>query len=205
MTMQRFARWTMLPALLALAAFTLRPAADALEIGSPAPLTDVKMLGVSGEQTSLAEAAGENGLLVLFSCNTCPWVAAWEDRYPVIAEKAAALGIGLIALNSNAGFRNRGDGLEDMKKRAAAQGYSFPYVLDEDAQLAAAFGATRTPEVFLFDAALKLAYHGAIDDNARNAARVETPYLLNAMTNLTSGKEIDPQVTRSVGCTIKFP
>jgi len=105
-------------AILGLAAFTFHPTDDALEIGSPAPMTDVAMLNVDGDSLSLADAAGENGLLVMFSCNTCPWVAAWEDRYPVVAEKAEALGLGMIVLNSNAAYRDQGDGYADMQARA---------------------------------------------------------------------------------------
>lgn len=191
-------------ALLVLAAFTL-PTADELEIGSPAPMADVAMLNVGGDSLSLADAGGENGLLVMFSCNTCPWVAAWEDRYPVASEKAAELGIGMIVLNSNAAYRDRGDGYTDMQDRADDMGYTFPYVLDENAALATAFGATRTPEVFLFDNNMTLAYHGAIDDNAKKPAEVENTYLLDAMAAMVAGESISQPVTKSVGCTIKFP
>ena len=201
-------RWTVslyALAVLGLAAFTLHPTDEALEIGSPAPMTDVAMLNVDGDSLSLADAAGENGLLVMFSCNTCPWVAAWEDRYPVVAEKAEALGIGMIVLNSNATYRDQGDGYTDMQARADDMGYTFPYVVDENAALATAFGATRTPEAFLFNSGMTLAYHGAIDDNAKKPAEVENTYLLDAMTAMVAGEAIAQEVTKSVGCTIKFP
>jgi peroxiredoxin len=205
MTMKRWTVSLYALAVLGLAAFTLPTTDDALEIGSPAPMADIAMLNVDGDSLSLADAAGENGLLVMFSCNTCPWVAAWEDRYPVVAEKAAELGIGMIVLNSNATYRDRGDGYADMQARAEDMGYGFPYVVDEDASLATAFGATRTPEVFLFNSDMKLAYHGAIDDNAKKPDDVENHYLLNAMTATVAGETIAQPVTKSVGCTIKFP
>lgn len=192
-------------AVLGLAAFTFHPTDEALEIGSPAPMTDVAMLNVDGDSLSLADAAGENGLLVMFSCNTCPWVAAWEDRYPVVAEKAEELGIGMIVLNPNAAYRNRGDGYADMQDRADDMGYTFPYVVDENAALATAFGATRTPEAFLFNSGMTLAYHGAIDDNAKKPNEVENTYLLDAMAAMAAGEAIAHEVTKSVGCTIKFP
>jgi hypothetical protein len=201
-------RWTVslyALAVLGLAAFTFHPTDEPLEIGSPAPMTDVAMLNVDGDSLSLADAAGENGLLVMFSCNTCPWVAAWEDRYPVVAEKAEALGIGIIVLNSNATYRDQGDGYADMQTRAVDMGYTFPYVVDENAALATAFGATRTPEAFLFNSGMTLAYHGAIDDNAKKPAEVENTYLLDAMAAMVAGEAIAQEVTKSVGCTIKFP
>ena len=95
-----------------------------------------------------------------------------------------------------------GDSYDDMKSYAKKLGYSFHYALDVQSEMADAFGATRTPECFLFDKDGKLVYHGAIDDNA-NAANSSTPYLNKAISNLVGGKKIDPEKTRSVGCTIK--
>lgn len=104
--------------------------ADRLEIGAKAPLTDVEVEDVSGEILTLEEVAGENGLLVNFSCNTCPWVAAWEDRYNPIAELAEENGIGVIALNPNASIRDGGESMQDMQARAKASNYQFYYALD---------------------------------------------------------------------------
>ena len=200
-------RTSLLLMTLALAAFTIPPANEALEIGDAAPLTEVEMLGVSGETFTLEGVAGENGLLVMYSCNTCPWVAVWEDRYPVIAVLAEELGIGMIVLNPNAAYRDRGDGYEDMQQRAEKMGYTFPYVVDKDAQLATAFGATRTPEAFLFNEEMILAYHGAIDDNARPSEDnpVEQEFLADAMKQMVKGETIETDETRSIGCSIKFP
>ena len=201
-------RWTVslyALAVLGLAAFSFHPIAGELEIGSPAPMTDVALLNVDGDSLSLADATGDKGLLVMFSCNTCPWVAAWEDRYPVVAEKAAELGIGMIVLNANAAYREKGDSYTDMQTRAEDMGYTFPYVLDDNAALATAFGATRTPEAFLFNSDMLLAYHGAIDDNAKKPDEVESAYLLDAMAAMVAGENIAQTVTKSVGCTIKFP
>jgi peroxiredoxin len=191
-----------LAGLLGLALTVIGPEKE-LEIGSKAPLVDLKMRDVSGQMLSLRDVAGKNGLLVIFSCNTCPWVAAWEDRYLIVAQKAKELGIGMIAVNPNEAYRNRGDGFEDMQKRAQEKGYTFPYVLDEGSKLADAFGATRTPHVFLFNKELVLVYRGAIDDNARNPEAVTQHYLLDAMEAMASGKPIPVATTRSIGCTIK--
>ncbi len=131
---------------------------DRLEIGAKAPLTDVEVTDVSGETLTLAEVAGENGLLVNFSCNTCPWVKAWEDRYNPIAELAKDNNIGVIALNPNAAIRDSGESMDDMKERAESSNYQFYYALDKQAKLAEAFGATRTPDMFLFNSDMELVY-----------------------------------------------
>jgi hypothetical protein len=179
--------------------------ADRLEIGAKAPLTDVEVTDVSGEVLTLAEVVGENGLLVNFSCNTCPWVKAWEDRYNPIAELAKDNNIGVIALNPNAAIRDDGESMEDMKERAESSNYQFYYALDEQARLAEAFGATRTPDIFLFNSDMELVYTGAIDDNAKSAEDVEQTFLKTAIENLVAGNEIDPKTTKALGCTIKWP
>ncbi|OAN63719.1 alkyl hydroperoxide reductase [Balneola sp. EhC07] len=176
---------------------------EQLAIGSEAPLMNQSMKTVSGEDITLDKAAKANGLVVIFSCNTCPWVDRWEDRYPVISEIAAKNEVGMIALNSNENYRERGDGMEDMILRAKKMKYDFSYALDKDHEIADAFGATRTPHVYLFDADMKLVYVGAIDDNARDADAVESFYLKDAIEQMVTGQDITQSQTRSLGCTIK--
>lgn len=198
-----------LPIILAFGIFAFLPVeneiAERLEIGEKAPLTEVEVTDVSGEVLTLSEVAGQNGLLVNFSCNTCPWVEAWEDRYNPIAELAEENGIGVIALNPNAAIRDDGESMADMRQRADASNYDFYYALDENAKIAEAFGATRTPDIFLFNSDMELVYTGAIDDNARSAEDVEHHYLKDAINNMVAGKEINPQTTKALGCTIKWP
>ncbi|MBO6621507.1 MAG: redoxin domain-containing protein [Balneola sp.] len=176
---------------------------EQLAIGSDAPLADRSMQTVSGEDITLDSAVKANGLVVIFSCNTCPWVDRWEDRYPVVSEIASKNEVGMIALNSNESYRERGDGMKDMIQRAKKMKYDFPYALDKDHKIADAFGATRTPHVYLFDADMKLVYVGAIDDNARDANAVESFYLKDAIEQMVKGEEITQPQTRSLGCTIK--
>lgn len=176
-----------------------------LELGEQAPMTDYEMKAVSGEVTSLKEVSGESGLLVVFSCNTCPWVKRWEDRFNPIANLAEENGIGVIFPNPNAAARDEGDGYQDMVQRAENSNYQFPYVLDENSELALAFGATHTPDVFLFNSDMELVYKGAIDDNAASEDEVEETWLKNAIENLANGREINPKSTKALGCTIKFP
>lgn len=178
-------------------------AQNTLKIGDNAPQMDHEVEDTSGRTLSLEEAAGSNGLLVLFSCNTCPWVAKWEDRYNDLASLTSSNNIGMIALNPNERIRNRGESMDDMRKRAQKQGYSFPYALDKDHIIADAFGATRTPEIFLFDRNMQLVYHGAIDDNADDAGAVEDRYAEDAINALIAGNDILHKETRSLGCTIK--
>ena len=174
-----------------------------LPLGSTLPLGDVQMEDISGRNLSLNEVKGDNGLLVIFSCNTCPWVIKWEDRYTVVQELATANDIGIILLNPNENYRDKGDGMEDMILHAEKAGYNLPYVLDKNHRLADAFGASRTPHVYLFNAEDKLVYVGAIDDNANSAADVEEFYLEDAIEQLSAGQAITRSSTKSIGCTIK--
>ena len=189
------------PLLLAAALF-VSPTSDPLPIGANLPHADKKMKNIDGKDISFKDAMRKNGLLVMFSCNTCPVVEKYESRTMEVTKAALDNGIGVILLNSNEAYRERGDSYDDMKSYAKKLGYSFHYTLDVQSEMADAFGATRTPECFLFDKDGKLVYHGAIDDNA-NAANSSTPYLNKAISNLVGGKKIDPEKTRSVGCTIK--
>jgi hypothetical protein len=176
---------------------------SAIPIGSSAPEAAYIMKDVSGLEVSLMSARKENGLLVIFSCNTCPFVLGWEDRYIPIGEWCAANNVGFVLVNSNQAQRDKQDSMEEMRAHAAEKHYNTFYVVDTDHVLADAFGATRTPEVFLFDEALSLVYQGAIDDNMEDASAVQKPYLENALKNLLNGLAIDPATTKSVGCTIK--
>ena len=174
-----------------------------LPLGSTLPLGDVQMEDISGRNLSLNEVKGDNGLLVIFSCNTCPWVIKWEDRYPLVQELATVNDIGIILLNPNEDYRDKGDGIEDMILHAEKAGYKFPYVLDKNHRVADAFGASRTPHVYLFNAEDKLVYVGAIDDNANSAADVEEFYVEDAIEQLSAGQAITRSSTKSIGCTIK--
>ncbi|MBT7515419.1 MAG: thioredoxin family protein [Candidatus Marinimicrobia bacterium] len=175
-----------------------------LEIGSAMPLKDFQMAGISGKNITLSNAKGDAGTLVIFSCNTCPWVIRWEDRYVTLANTYAPKGIGMIAVNSNAARFGSEDSLEEMVEHAKNNGYNFPYAQDPGSKLATAFGATKTPHIYLFNADDKLVYLGAIDDNAKNAKKVEVPFLANAIDALLAGKPINPQATKALGCSIKF-
>ncbi len=174
-----------------------------LPIGAEIPKADLKMKDVSGKMVSLEAAKKENGLLVIFSCNTCPYVVKNQARTIEIAEYAAKNMIGVVILNSNEALRDDDDSYEAMKAYAKEQGYKWSYVVDENSVMADAFGATRTPETFLFNKEGKLVYHGAIDNNPADASSVSRKHLQIAIDELTSGKDIAVKTSRSVGCSIK--
>ncbi len=176
-----------------------------LEIGTGMPGMDYKLKDISGNTTTLADIKGNKGTLVIFSCNTCPWVIRWEDRYVSIADKYTPKGIGVIAVNSNAGRFDGDDSLEEMVKHAKKNDYNFPYAQDPRSQLASKFGATKTPHIYLFDNNDVLVYRGAIDDNARDARSVDEPYLANALDQLIAGNPIEKPISKAIGCGIKFP
>jgi peroxiredoxin len=178
-------------------------ALDELPLGASIPKADVKMKDHTGKQISLQDAKKKNGLLVMFSCNTCPYVIKNQDRTKEICQYAMDKGIGVVLINSNEAQRSGADSYDAMKTYAAGQGYKWHYVVDERSQLADAFGANRTPENFLFDKDGKLVYHGAIDDNPSDASSVSRKHLKEAMDELLSGKDISVKTSRSVGCTIK--
>ena len=178
--------------------------AKELDLGSILPLGDIKMADISGKDVSLNDAKGKNGLLVIFSCNACPWVIAWEDRYVELADTYKDKGVGIVAINSNETQFENVDSMEEMQAHAKEQGYNFYYTMDNGSKLASEFGATRTPHIYLFDNKDKLVYRGAIDDNARKPDKVENTYLADAIDNMLAGSAIDPTATKALGCAIKF-
>lgn len=178
-------------------------AVDLLPIGSSLPSPDKKMKDVSGKEVSFNDRMKKNGLLVMFSCNTCPVVGKYQSRTLETAKFALDNEVGVILLNSNEAIRDNGESMDDMMAYASDQGYNFSYVLDENSAMADAFGATRTPEIFLFDGSGKLVYHGAIDDNANGPDEVTRKHARIAIEEMVNGKPVSTAKTRFVGCSIK--
>ena len=175
-----------------------------LNIGEKAPLADVKMKDVSGKSLSLNNVKGENGLLVIFSCNTCPFVIGWEDQYPELGKLSKKNDIGMVLVNSNEAKRTGDDSMDEMKSHYEDMGYNTPYVIDQNHKLADAMGGKTTPHVYLFDKDMKLVYRGAINDKYENKDKVATKFYLNdAMAQLVKGEKIDNPVTTERGCSIK--
>jgi len=181
-----------------------------LAIGAKAPLADALMMNVNGTQMSLETAAGPNGVLVVFSCNTCPFVVGngeksdgWEGRYNATAAFAKENGVSMVLVNSNEAKRDNHDSMEAMKAHAKENDYGMPYLLDSGHRLADAFGALKTPHVYLFDADMTLVYRGSIDDNVSDADAVSERYVENAITAVAAGKRCSVAETKAIGCSIK--
>jgi len=178
--------------------------ADTLAIGASIPKASTKMKNVDGKEVSLADVAGQKGTLVIFTCNACPFAKAWQDRIVDLGNSFASRGVGVIAVNSNDPAIVPEDGYDLMKERAEKAKMGFPYVVDAGSEVALAFGATRTPEAFLFDATGQLVYHGTIDDNAKEPGSVTKTYLKDALTAVVEGKAVPLAETKAIGCGIKF-
>ena len=181
-----------------------------LKLGQTAPLLEREMLGVDGEQHSIASEMGERGILVVFSCNTCPFVVGngeksegWEGRYAETAMRLRSQGFGMILVNSNEAKRGGDDSYKAMQAHAEEMGYRMPYLVDEQHVLADAFGAMKTPHVFLLDANGTLVYKGALDDNVNSSADVKERYVMAAAKALNRGVPVTIAETPAVGCSIK--
>jgi peroxiredoxin len=167
-------------------------------------MSEVKMLNVDGEEVTIDDMRGKKGTLVIFSCNGCPWVKAWEKRIVALGNGADEHGIGVIVINSNDPKKSSADGYKEMKSRAKERGMEFPYVVDVTSDVARAYGATKTPEAFLFDAEGKLVYHGTIDNNAKKPDEVTETYLADAVVAVSAGEDVEVEETKALGCSIKF-
>lgn len=175
---------------------------DELAINAAIPQADYKMKDVSGKTVCLNDIKTAKGLLVIFSCNTCPYVKLSEARIKEYSDFCLANGIGCALINSNEAQRNEDDSFDEMSKYFSSQKLRCTYAVDEKSQLANAFGATRTPQCFLFNSK-GLIYKGAIDDNVKDASAVKAPYLKDALNSLLKNEAPKTQETKSIGCTIK--
>src|SRR6185436_2037727 len=160
-----------------IAMLALKPSGDPLPIGAAIPSPEVKMKDIHGKEVSFKDAMSKNGLLVMFSCNTCPVVKRYQPRTNEICKYAKDKKVGVILLNSNKDDRTNSDSYEDMKEYGEKNNYSWYYVVDNNSAMADAFGANRTPECYLFNKDGKLVYHGAIDDNSSSADEVTRRHL----------------------------
>ena len=176
---------------------------ETISISDKIPEIDFELESVNKEWMTINSQLGDNGLLVIFTCNTCPFVVMWEDRYKLIEQIVEENNIGLVYINSNYKKRKGDDSFENMQKHAKKMDYQFPYLLDEKSKLANLFGAKTTPHIFLFNNKNTLVFKGAIDDNYKDIKKVEKFYLKDAIKQLASGSEITISETKAVGCSIK--
>ncbi len=186
--------------------FSLKPDANTgYKIGDK--VKDFSLKNVDGKMVSLADYKNAKGVIVIFTCNHCPFSMAYEDRIILMHNENAANGYPVIAINPNDPVAYPSDSYDEMVKRANEKNYPFAYVVDETQQVAKQFGATRTPHVFLLKKEKKdftVEYIGAIDDNSDDASAVKTKYVENAIADLNAAKKPATNFTKAIGCTIKW-
>ncbi len=178
--------------------------AQGYEIGDIA--TDFRLLNVDGNYVSMSDYEDAKGIILIFSCNHCPYVVAYEDRMIELHNTYAPKGFPLVAVNPNDSIAEPRDSYTKMIERAEEKNFPFDYLLDADQLIYPEYGATRTPHVYLLEKEgeqFRVAYIGAIDDNYRDAGAVEEHFLANAIDALLAGERPDPEFTRAIGCTIK--
>ena len=174
-----------------------------IKIGEQMPMQQTETFDTNEKSRTLNGNLKNNGLLVVFTSNSCPFVVMWEDRYKLLEVKCRNSNIGMVYINSNQAKRNGDDSVEKMKNHSKEMGYTFPYLIDKNSEIANAFGAKTTPHIFLFNNEKTLIYKGAIDDNYKSANDVTENYLLNALENVSNQQSISIKETKAVGCSIK--
>ena len=179
--------------------------AQGYKIGDVA--TDFNLKNIDGKMVKMADDKAAKGFVVIFTCNHCPYAVAYEDRIVALDKKFRSMGYPVIAINPNDAAAYPADSFEAMQKRAKEKGFTFPYLVDETQQVAKAYGATKTPHVYLLQKnnnKLVVKYIGTIDDNYQDADEVKEPYLANAIESLLAGETIPTVETKAVGCSIKW-
>jgi peroxiredoxin len=187
-----------------LTAFSSQPISEGYKVGDIA--TDFSLENIDGKMVSLSDYKEAKGFIVIFTCNTCPYAVAYEDRIIALDKKYASKGYPVIAIMPNDPDVQPGDSMEAMKTRAKGKGFTFPYLMDEGQNIYPQYGATKTPHVYLLQKTKKgneVKYIGAIDDNYKDANSVNVRYVENAVDALLKGEEIETTETRAIGCTIK--
>lgn len=188
--------------LILISAFTVL--GDGYKIGDT--VTDFKLKNVDGKMVSLSDYQDAKGFIVTFTCNTCPFAVAYEDRIIALDKKYTPKGYPVIAIMPNNPDIKEGDSFQAMQERAELKGFTFPYLMDEKQEVFPQFGATKTPHMYVLQKTPKghiVKYIGAIDDNYKDASAVNTKYVENAVDALLEGKEIKQSETKAIGCSIK--
>ncbi|WP_445732394.1 thioredoxin family protein [Mariniflexile sp.] len=191
---------------LCISAFTITKTtvSEGYKIGDVAE--DFSLKNVDGKMVSLSDYKDAKGFIVTFTCNTCPYAVAYEDRIIALDKKYAPKGYPVIAIMPNNVSMKPDDNLDAMKQRATEKGFTFPYLIDKEQKVFPKFGATKTPHVFVLQKTKKgniVKYIGAIDDNYKDASSVTTKYVENAVDALLQGKDVEQTETKAIGCSIK--
>lgn len=182
----------------------LMASAQGYKVGDEA--MNFKLKNINGQMISLSDYSDEKGVVVIFTCNHCPFSVAYEDRIIALDQKYKELGYPVIAINPNDPVSYPEDSFENMKVRAQEKGFTFPYLFDETQKVYPVYGATKTPHVYLLnneDGKYMVAYIGAIDNNSKDEAAADKSYLSDAIDALLAGERPEPNLTKAVGCSIK--
>ena len=169
--------------------------------------TDFKLENIDGNFVSLSDFNQAKGFIVVFTCNTCPYAVAYEDRIEALNKEYAPKGYPVIAIMPNNVQSKPGDSMTAMQKRAKEKGFTFPYLIDADQSIYPQYGATKTPHAYILESTDKgpvVQYIGAIDDNYKDAALVKTKYVENAVNALLEGVTFETHKTKAIGCSIKI-
>jgi len=167
---------------------------------------DFKLENIDGKMVSMADYKEAKGFIITFTCNTCPYAVAYEDRVEALNKMYATKGYPVIAIMPNNVEVKPGDNMKEMKIRAKEKGFTFPYLMDKGQRVYPQFGATKTPHIYVIEkteAGNVVKYIGAIDDNFQNADEVKNKYVEDAVNALLEGNEIDVKQTKAIGCSIK--
>lgn len=189
---------------LTLSAFASNTGDNGYKIGDIA--TDFSLENIDGNKVSLSDYKDAKGFIVIFTCNTCPYAVAYEDRINALNEKYVTKGYPVIAIMPNNTEVKPDDNMEAMKARAKAKGFTFPYLMDEGQKIYPQYGAKKTPHVYILQKTKKgneVKYIGAIDDNYKDAEAVTTTYVEDAVNALLNKQHIEIKETRAIGCSIK--
>ncbi len=198
-------RTYILAVLMLFAAASATVIAGGYDVGDKA--TDFKLRNIDGTLVSLADYPTAEGFIVIFTCNHCPYSVAYEDRIIALNDKYANRGYPVIAINPNDPEVQPADSFDAMKERASEKGFTFPYLFDEGQQIYPAYGATRTPHVFVLQKDgkdLRVRYIGAIDNNYGDADAADEHYVEAAVDALLAGRSPDTETTKAIGCSIKY-
>ena len=178
------------------------PQTTMLKLGDTAPAFSLP--GVDGKTYRLEDFSSAKALCVIFMCNHCPYVKATIDRIIAIQRDYAGNGAVIVGINSNETVNHPEDSFDYMVQWAKEKSFNFPYLRDDSQDIARAYGAERTPHIFLFDAKRKLRYTGAVDDNTQDATKAKRHYLREAIDALLAGQAVKDAETHAIGCTVKW-
>jgi peroxiredoxin len=173
-----------------------------LNIGQRAP--DFVLPGVDGKDHSLTEFKGKRVVVVVFTCNHCPYIQAYEERLLSLQRTFASRGVQFIAINANDSVAYPEDGFDNMVKHAQKKRFNFPYLRDKTQLIARAYGARYTPEAFVLNSLFRVRYIGRIDDNWQHPAKVKSHDLRSAIEAVLAHKKVENPVTHAIGSTIKW-